>query len=87
MSLYLKKYKCPCGNTKSNITKTANQFSGNTNTPNHLNTDPYLYSNMVNYSTALRNGKTVIINVKNINGFGRWEGVSYGYGKRPTNTF
>jgi len=82
------KYKCPCNNTTDGTTKNANFFSGNTNMPTFLITDPFLYATLVRTAHYQNAGKTRFINKSlQINSFGKWEGAPGGSGSPPKNQF
>lgn len=81
-----KRYKCDCNTTKNGTTKNANFFSGNTNKPEFLITDPFLLSQLVRTAHFSNSGKTVFAN-KTLNAYGRWEGAPGGSGAPPRNTF
>ena len=80
------KYLCECDNNESGTTKNANHWSGNTNKPGFLITNPFLFSTLVRNASAKKATKTVIGNRKT-NAFGRWEGAPGGSGSPPTNRF
>mgnify|MGYP001205455993 CR=1 FL=1 len=80
------KYKCKCNTTKNGTTKNANLFSGNTNKPTFLVTDPFLLSTIVRTSRFSNGGKTVFAN-RPVNYFGSWTGAPGGSGSPPRNTF
>lgn len=79
-------YKCNCYSTTNGTTKQANFFSGSTNKPEFLVTDPFLLSQLVRTSHFSNSGKTVFAS-KNLNAYGRWEGAPGGSGAPPRNTF
>jgi hypothetical protein len=82
------RYKCPCFGTTSGTTKNANVFSGSHNKPQHLVSDSFLYSTLVNNSRYQNGGKVTFQNMsKEINAFGRWPGAPGGSGRPPTNQF
>jgi hypothetical protein len=80
------KYKCQCITTKNGTTKQANFFTGNTNQPQFLVTEPYLLSTLVRTARFTNAGKTVFAN-RTLNAYGRWEGAPGGSGSSPRNTF
>ena len=80
------RYRCHCNNTKNGTTKNANFFSGTTNTPGFLITDPFLLSTIVRTSRFSNAGKTVFAN-RSLNVFGQWEGAPGGSGSPPRNNF
>ena len=79
-------YKCRCNTTKNGTTKQANFFSGSTNKPQFLITNPYLLSTLVRTARYANAGKTVFAN-RSLNAYGRWEGAPGGSGSPPRNTF
>lgn len=80
------RYKCVCNTTKNGTTKNANFFTGNTNRPGFLITNPYLLSTIVRTARFANAGKTVFAN-RPINYFGSWTGAPGGSGSPPRNTF
>jgi hypothetical protein len=79
-------YKCKCNTINNSTTKNANFFSGNTNKPEFLITDPYLLSTLVRTASFSNSGKTVFAN-RSLNAYGRWEGAPGGSGCPLKNTF
>lgn len=79
-------YKCKCNTTKNGTTKNAHFFSGNTNKPGFLITNPYLISTLVRTASLKNSGKTVFAN-RSLNAYGRWEGAPGGSGCPPKNRF
>lgn len=79
-------YKCICNPSTSGIEKNANLFSGNTNRPGFLITNPFILSTIIRTARYANAGKTVF-SKKQVNQFGRWEGAPGGSGSPPKNSF
>lgn len=81
-----RRYMCGCNTTKNGTTKNANFFTGNTNFPLFLITNPYLLSTQIRTASFTNAGNTVFANQK-LNAYGRWAGAPGGSGSSPVNTF